>query len=93
MVGQRLVQVVSEVPPQGEPVGHNLHQLPLGAQILEEKDQLELEKDHGINAGTASGSVEVLDQFPDEGEVEPLFQPAVKIVLRNELFEGDVVGE
>jgi hypothetical protein len=40
VIGQGLRQVVAEVPAQAEPVGHHLHQLPLGAESLKEEDQL-----------------------------------------------------
>jgi hypothetical protein len=40
VVGQRLLEIVCEVPPQAQTVGHDLHQLALRAQILKEKNQL-----------------------------------------------------
>jgi hypothetical protein len=58
-----------------------------------EHDQLQAEEDFGVYARSARMGVEVLHQFPGEGEVELLFQAAVEVVLRNELFEGDVLGE
>jgi hypothetical protein len=36
------VEVVAQVPPQREAVGHDAHELPLGAQILEEHNELQL---------------------------------------------------
>lgn len=67
MVGQGFKEIVARTPIQGEPICNNLRELPLGAQILKEKDRFEFEKDHWVNARVARGSVEVPDQLPDKG--------------------------
>jgi hypothetical protein len=41
VVGQGLVEVVANIPPQGEAIGHHVHELPLAPQVLEEEDELE----------------------------------------------------
>ena len=51
VVGERLGQVVAEVPAQAEPVGDHPHELALGAQPLEEQDQLQLEEDDRVDRG------------------------------------------
>jgi hypothetical protein len=51
---------------------------------------VDFEEDHGVNTGATRVGVELLDQLPDEGEIEPLLQSAVEIVLRNEIFEAKV---
>lgn len=56
MIRRGLEEIIPDVPSQGEPVGHDLHELPLGAQILEEKDQLQLKKDHGSTPGRPEGA-------------------------------------
>jgi hypothetical protein len=43
MVGQELEEVIPYVPAQREAVGDHPHELPLGAQILDEHQQLQLE--------------------------------------------------
>ena len=40
MAGQRLGEVISQVSAEREAVGDDLHQLALGAVVLEEHDQL-----------------------------------------------------
>jgi hypothetical protein len=41
VVGQGFVQIVADVPSQGEAVGHHLHELSLASQVLKEKHKLE----------------------------------------------------
>jgi hypothetical protein len=40
MVGQRFIQAVAHIPAVGEIEGDRLHQLALGANSLEEEDEL-----------------------------------------------------
>jgi len=56
-------------------------------------DQLQAKEHLGVDARTAGGSRAILHQCPHEGEIEPLLQAAVEVVFRNEIFEGDVLGE
>ena len=49
VVGQRLVQGVAEVPAVREVEAGRLDQLPLGADALEEHDELELEEDDRVD--------------------------------------------
>jgi hypothetical protein len=93
VVGQSLEEVVAHVPPRGKAVGDDAHQLSLATDIFMEHDQLQAKEDLGIDARTARGSVEILHHLPHEGEIEPLLKAAVEIVLRNEIFEGDVLRE
>ena len=53
VVGQRLVQGVAEVPAVGQVEAGRLDELALGADALEEHDQLELEEDDRVDAGPA----------------------------------------
>src|SRR5215204_3610065 len=66
VVGQRLVKVVAQVPTHREAVGRHTHKLPLGAQTLEEKNELQAEKDHRIHRRPAATSVQGTHQVPDE---------------------------
>ena len=93
VVGQWLVEIVAHVPPHREAVGDDAHQFPLATDALIEHDQLQTEEHFGVDARTARGGVAILHQFPHEGEIELLLKTAVEVVLWNEIFEGDVVGE
>src|SRR5207245_1122168 len=54
VIGQGLVQVISQEPSQAESVGDDIHQLPLGPQSLEEKNELELVENHRVDASSSS---------------------------------------
>jgi len=54
VVGQRLEQVVAQVPAQGQAVRDYPHQLALGADVLEEHDELELEEDDRVDRRPAT---------------------------------------
>jgi len=41
-----------------------------GANIFKEDDELQFEKDHGVNAGTTSTSIGLVDELSDEREIE-----------------------
>jgi hypothetical protein len=41
VVGERLGQIVAEIPAQAEPIGDHLHELTFGAQPFEEEDELQ----------------------------------------------------
>jgi hypothetical protein len=93
VIGKWLMEIVAHVPPHREVVGDDTHQFSLATDALMEHDQLQAEEDLGVDARTARGGVEILNQRPHEGEIEPLLQAAVEVVLRNEIFEGDVLGQ
>jgi hypothetical protein len=43
VIGQRLAQVIAELPPDAQPIGCNLDQLPLRVDSLEEHHELKLD--------------------------------------------------
>ncbi len=90
MVGQGLLEIVSQVPADAKAVGDDGHQLPLASQSLEEKDKLEFEEDYRVDARAAGGGVAILDQIPHKRKIESPFQAAVEVVLRDEFFEGEI---
>src|SRR5215203_2631321 len=90
VVGQGLVEVVSQVPADAKAVGHNGHQLPLTSQSLEEEDELELEKHYRVYARAAGESVTIRDHLPHKREIEGRFQAAVEVFFGDELFEGKI---
>ena len=88
MIRQGLVQVVAQEPPDTEPVGRQAQQLTLGADPLEEHDQLEAEEDHRIDGGAPdTGDVAVPHQLAREAEVEDAVQVAVEVVGRHQRLE------
>jgi hypothetical protein len=49
VVRQRLEEVVAQVPTHAQTVRRDLHEPPLGADALEEHDELELEEDDRVH--------------------------------------------
>src|SRR5262249_19813426 len=68
-IGQRLVQTVAELPPDTEAIRGQGKELALRAKPLEEHHQVELEEDHGIDAGPAAFGVELLYPLAHEAQV------------------------
>src|SRR5205823_13419485 len=77
-----------QVPAMAKVEGDGVHQLALRAQPLEEQDELQLEEDHGVDAGPTVLGVAVLDPGADKGKVEPRIQEAVEMVIRIRLLDG-----
>jgi hypothetical protein len=69
VIRQGFVQIVAEVPANAEAVGHHPHELPLAAQILAEKDDLELEEDDRVHRRPTALGVEWGHHLPHEREV------------------------
>ena len=90
--GSVLVQGVAQVPAVGQVEAGRLDQLPLGADPLEEHDQLQLEEDDRVDARPAALGIELLDPLPDEAEVELRLQMAVEVVRGNEVLQRDGNG-
>jgi hypothetical protein len=61
-------------------------QLSLGANVLKEHDQLELEEDNRINRRTTEGRVTVAYQITDKAQVQRALDVAVEMVSRNEIL-------
>jgi hypothetical protein len=66
--------------------------LALGADVLEEHDELELEEDDRVNRRPAAPRVERPHQIPHEREVQPCLKAAVEVVLRDQVLKREVVG-
>jgi hypothetical protein len=81
VVGQRLEQIVAQVPPHREAIRDRPHELAFGAQILEEHHQLQLEEDDRVNRRPAALSVERLYQLPHKREVEPSLKAPVEVLF------------
>jgi hypothetical protein len=91
VVGQRLVEVVAQVPSQREAIGYEPHQLALRADVLEEHHELQLEEDDRVHRGPAAIRVERGDELPDEREVEPRLQAAVEVVFGYQVLQREMV--
>src|SRR5215217_621231 len=92
LVGQGLVQVVPEVPANAQTVCRDLHESALRADVLEEHHQLQTKKDHRIDARTARTSVVILDELPDERQVDRRLEATVEVVLRDQILQRDFAG-
>ena len=68
VVRQRLVQVIAEVPSDAEAVRGHSGELPLGADALEEHDQLQLEEHDRVNTRAAERRIAVGHQVAHEAE-------------------------
>ena len=90
MVGQKLVEIVAQVPADTEAVGGDLHQLALGAQILQKENKLELKENHRVDRGPPARSIAVSNQFAYEREVDGSFQTTIEVILGDEIFEREI---
>jgi hypothetical protein len=61
----------------------------LGAEALEEQDELQFEEHHRINGRPTYGRVVIADQLADEREVELRLQVPVEVVRRDERLQRD----
>ena len=69
-------------------VGH-LDELPLGADALEEHDEVEAEEDDRIDGWTTSLGVTVRDPGAHKAEIECGVKLAVEVATWDESLEGD----
>ena len=93
VVGQRLVEVVAEVPAHREAVGRHPHELSLAPHALEEHDELQFEEDYGVDARATALGVQRPHHLPNEREVQLRPQSSVEIVVRDEVLKRDVAGQ
>src|SRR5262245_13733270 len=89
MLGQWLIQVVAQVPAMGQIQAGHLHQLPFGANALEEHDELELEEDHWIDGRPPGGLVVAADELAHEAEVQLGLKVPIEVITRNQGLERD----
>jgi len=87
-VRQRLVQAVAEIPADAQAIRGQRQELTLRADALEDHHQGALEADDGIDGRPAPARVGVADPFPNEAEVEPGFEVAGAVAVRDEPVEG-----
>src|SRR5712691_693564 len=89
MIRQRLIQIISHVPPHAQPIRHLSQEQAFGADVFKKHHQLELEKDHRINGWSPSHSVMLANEIVDEREIQRLLQLPVKMILGNQLLQGN----
>ena len=87
--GSVLVEGVAEVPAVGEVEAGRLDELALGADALEEHDELQLEEDDRVDARPAPLGVELPRPVADEAEVELGLQVAVEVAPRDQVLQRD----
>jgi hypothetical protein len=89
VVGQRLVEVVAEIPAVSKVEAGGLDELAFRADALEEHGQLEFEEDHRVNRGTAAGGVAIGDPYPNDAKIQSRIKVAIEVISRAELLKRD----
>src|SRR5215204_3342579 len=89
MVRQLLVKRVPEVPAVSQIEAGRRDELTLGADALEEHDELQLEEDHRVDTRPAPLGVEVARPVTDEAQVELGLQVSVEVAGGNEILQRD----
>src|SRR5687768_8184681 len=92
VVRERLIEPVTEVPAVGEMQTRGRDQLPLGAEALEEHDELQLEEDHRVDRGPTPSRIAVLHPLADEPEIKLGIEVPVEVVRGDQAFERDRNG-
>src|SRR6266702_5771370 len=87
MVGQRLIQIIPDVPSHTQPICDLAHEQALGADIFKEHDQLQLEEHDWVNRRSSGSSIALANQIVDKREVQNFEQMAVKMVLGNQFLQ------
>ena len=90
MVGQRLAQVIAQVPQHAEPICGMAHQLPFGADALEKYDELQFEEDNWVNRRATSMCIGLLHKLAHKREIEGSLQVSIEVIVRNQLIKGDI---
>ena len=87
MVGDVGVQVVTQEPEPVQALGECVHQLTLGADVVEDEKEHQLEDHRRRNGDVAVAAILVLDLVVDEVEVDNLTNPAQRMVAPDPLFK------
>ena len=89
MVGQRLIQIVADVPAHAEPVSSQSHQLSFRADAVKEHHEVQLEEDHRVNGGATCVSIRLFDQVAHKREIHHAIQMAIEMSGWNEFIKRD----
>jgi hypothetical protein len=92
VIGQGLVEGVTEIPAVGQVEVRCLDELSFRADALEEHDELQLEEDYGVDRGPATFGVPLPRPVAHEAQVQLRLQVPVEVGLRDHAFERDGNG-
>src|SRR5205823_3252172 len=70
----------AKVPPHAESISRMPHQETFRANIFKEHHELQLEKHDGVNGGTATSCIGLLNKLAHKGEIECAFQMTIKVI-------------
>jgi hypothetical protein len=88
MIGQRLIQIVPEIPSDAQSICHLAHEQALRPYIFKEHHQLQFEEHYRINRWSSSTCVALANQFVHKREIQDSLQMAVKMILGNQFLQG-----
>jgi hypothetical protein len=91
VVRERLMQVVAQEPSQAKTIRSDLHEMTLGPKTFKQHDELELEKDDGIDGRPSATGIAVSHQVSDKAQVKHAFDLAIEMVLWDKLLKRDVL--
>jgi hypothetical protein len=80
VVGPFLIQRITQIPAMRQVAAGRLNEVALGADPLEDHDQLQLEKHDQVDAGPAARGRQLVHPVADEAQVELGLQVAVEVV-------------
>src|SRR5581483_6942812 len=86
MIGERLVEIIAQIPTNTQAVSRLEHELAFGANALKKHHQLQLKKDNRVNRRTTQVCIGLLDKRPYKREIQLLLQMPIEIVLWDEFF-------
>jgi hypothetical protein len=89
VVGQRLVEGVTQIPAVGQMEAGRLDELALGTNPLEKHHQLQLEEDHWVDRGASAAGIHIPCPVANKRKIELRFQVPVEVVVRNQILQGD----
>jgi len=87
VVGQGLIEMVAQVPAVRQVEAGGRDELALGADPLEEHDQLQAEENHRVDARPTALGVASRDPAAHEGEVERGVKMTVEMVRRHQRLQ------
>jgi hypothetical protein len=89
VIRECLIKGIAQVPAVGEVERGGLDQVALRADPLKEHQELELEKDHWVNAWPTTIGVQLPCPIPNEAQIELGLQVAIEVIGRDQLLERD----
>jgi hypothetical protein len=87
VIGQVLIQRITQIPAMRQVAAGRLDEVALGADAVEDHDQLQLEKHDRVDAGPAARGRQLVHPVADEAQVELRLQMPVEVVGGDELLQ------